>query len=105
SVPIPNTAAVEQEGATLQGATLQGATLQGATLQGMNLQGILVAGATLADAPLDNVRVERGEVLAEQGGATLRGTALVGAHFLAQARNPSVSPPATAVIQYRVAAI
>jgi hypothetical protein len=99
------TATIEQQGANLQGANLQGANLQGANLQGMNLQGILVAGATLADAPLDHVRVERGEVVAEQGGATLHGTALVGAHFWAQARNTAVSPPATAVIQYRVAAI
>jgi ADYC domain/Pentapeptide repeats (8 copies) len=104
SITTP-TGSIEQQGANLQGANLQGANLQGANLQGMNLQGILVAGATLADAPLDHVRVERGEVVAEQGGATLRGTALVGAHFQAQARNTAVSPPATAVIQYRVAAI
>jgi hypothetical protein len=104
SIPNP-TASIEQQGANLQGANLQGANLQGANLQGMNLQGILVAGATLADAPLYNVRVERGEVVAEQGGATLRGTALVGAHFLAQAHNTAVSPATTAVIQYRVAAI
>jgi len=68
------TATIEQQGVTLQGVTLQGVTLQGVTLQGMNLQGILVAGATLAGAPLDHVRVERGEVVAEQGGTTLRGT-------------------------------
>jgi hypothetical protein len=104
SIPNP-TASIEQQGANLQGANLQGANLQGANLQGMNLQGILVAGATLAGAPLDNVRVERGEVVAEQGGVTLRGTALVGAQFHAQVRNAAVTPPATAQLDYRIAAI
>jgi hypothetical protein len=99
------TASIEQQGASLQGASLQGASLQGASLQGMNLQGILVSGATLDGCALDNVRVERGEVVAERAGVTLRGTALAGAQFQAQVRNTSVSPAATAVIQYRVAAI
>jgi hypothetical protein len=99
------TTTTEQPGMNLQGMNLQGMNLQGMNLQGLNLQGILVAGATLAGDPLAYVRVERGEVVAEQGGATLRGTALVGAQFQAQVRNAAVSPPATAVIQYRVAAI
>jgi hypothetical protein len=103
--PTAPTATIEQQGVTLQGVTLQGVTLQGVTLQGMTLQGIMVSGATLADDPLGHVRVERGEVVAEQGGATLRGTALAGAQFQARVRDTSVNPPATAVIQYRVAAI
>jgi hypothetical protein len=101
----PPTAAVEQAGVTLQGVTLQGVTLQGVTLQGMSLQGILATGATLAGCPLDNVRVERGEVVAERGGVTLRGAALVGAQFQALVRNLNASPPATAVVRYRVAAV
>ncbi len=100
-----STSTTEQAGMTLQGMTLQGMTLQGMTLQGMNMQGILVDGATLGGNPLDNVRVERGEVVAEQAGATLRGTALVGAQLQAQVRNIAVSPPTTAVIQYRITAI
>jgi hypothetical protein len=100
-----STSTAEQPGISPQGISPQGISPQGISPQGMTMQGFLVGGATLAGAPLANVRVERGEVVAEQGGATLRGTALVGAHFLAQARNTAVSPPATAVIQYRVAAI
>ena len=95
---IPTSTAA-QPGMSLQGMSLQGMSLQGMSLQGMNMQGILVDGATLSGAPLDNVRVQRGEVVAEQGGATLRGTALVGAHFQAQVSNPAVSPPATALIK------
>ena len=82
-----------------------GMSLQGMSLQGMSMQGILVAGATKGGAPLDHVRVEHGEVVAEQNGATLRGDDLVGAHFQAQLRNTSVSPPATTQIEYRIAAI
>ena len=103
--PSASTSTADQPGMTLQGMTLQGMTLQGMTLQGMNMQGILVDGATLSGDPLSYVRVERGEVVAERGGATLRGTALVGAQFQAQVRNIAVSPPATSVVQYRVAAI
>ena len=104
SDPLP-TSTSDQPGMTLQGMTLQGMTLQGMTLQGMNMQGILLGGATLSGDPLDHVRVERGEVVAERGGTTLRGTALVGARFQAQVRNVAVTPPATTVIQYRVTAI
>ena len=100
-----STSTTEQAGISPQGISPQGISPQGISPQGMTLQGFLVAGATLADAPLANVRVERGEVVAEQGGATLRGTALVGAHFQAQAHNAAASPPATAQLEYRIAAI
>ncbi|HEX3758898.1 MAG TPA: ADYC domain-containing protein [Kofleriaceae bacterium] len=104
SAPV-STASTEQAGMSPQGMSLQGMSLQGMSLQGMNMQGILVAGATLGGSPLDNVRVERGELVAEQAGATLRGTALVGAQLTAQVRNLAVSPPAVALIQYRITAI
>ena len=100
-----STSTTEQPGIGLQGIGLQGIGLQGIGLQGMNLQGFLVAGATLSGDPLDDVRVERGEVVAEQGGATLRGTSLAGAHFQAQVANAAASPPATGQIEYRVTAI
>lgn len=104
--PAPtSTSTAEQAGIGLQGIGLQGIGLQGIGLQGMTLQGILVAGATLGGHPLDNVRVERGEVVAEQGGTTLRGTSLVGAQFQALVGNAAASPPATAQVEYRVAAI
>jgi hypothetical protein len=100
-----STSTTEQQAIGLQGIGLQGIGLQGIGLQGMTLQGVLVAGATLADASLDHVRVERGEVVAERGGTTLRGNGLRGAQFQALARSTPGNPPATAVIQYRVAAI
>jgi hypothetical protein len=99
------TTTTEQPGMNLQGMQLQGMNLQGMNLQGMNLQGILVDGATLSGDPLTGVRVERGEVVAERGGTTLRGTALVDAHFQALASSQAGSPPSTAQIEYRVTAI
>jgi hypothetical protein len=101
----PPTTTVEQPGVTLQGVTLQGVTLQGVTLQGMTLQGILVTGAEREGCPLDHVRVERGEVVANQGESTLRGTSLAGAHFQALVANTAVSPPVTAQVEFRVSAI
>ncbi len=101
----PETSSAEQAEINTQGVRLQGVRLQGVRLQGMNLLGIRFDGATLSGAALDNVRVERGEVVAEQGGVTLRGTALAGAHFHADAQNLGVSPPDTADIEYRATAI
>jgi hypothetical protein len=101
----PETSRIVQAGMNLQGMNLQGMNLQGMNLQGMNLQGIRQGGATLSGDGLDNVRVERGEIVATRDGVTLRGTALVGAQFHADAEDPSVSPPATADVAYRIAAI
>jgi hypothetical protein len=103
--PTAETSTTEQKGATLQGATLQGATLQGATLQGATLQGVNLGGATMSGDVLTNLRVDRGELVAQRGTATLRGTALVGAQLIAQARNLTVTPPTTALIEYRIAEI
>ena len=89
------TASVEQPGINMQGINMQG----------MAMQGFSVDGASLAGVPLTGVRIERGELVAEQGGATLRGTSLVGAHLFAQVRNIKVSPPATATLEYRITAI
>jgi hypothetical protein len=102
---VVETSTTRQAGETTQGETTQGESLQGMSLQGMTMQGIRLDGATLSGAALDHVRVERGEVVAEQGSVTRRGTALVGAHFLADVRNPDVTPPATAVVEYRITAI
>jgi hypothetical protein len=79
--------------------------LQGMELQGMTMQGMRVDGATLAGAPLTHVRVDRGEVVAQRGGAVLRGTALVGAQFQAQVQDASTTPPSTAFVTYQIAAI
>jgi hypothetical protein len=99
------TSIAEQDGMTMQGMTMQGMTMQGMTMQGMTMQGMELGNATLSGNALQNVRVDKGEVVAERGTTTLRGTALVGAHFWADVRNLAVSPPSTAVVEYRVTAI
>ena len=87
------------------GTEMQGTEMQGTEMQGMEMQGIRLGGATLSGDALQHVRVERGEVVAERGPVTLRGTALIGAHFQAEVRNRRDTPPATAVVEYRVTAI
>jgi ADYC domain-containing protein len=96
------TSTAEQPGTTMQGTTMQGTTMQGTTMQGMSMLGFQFDGATLGKNALVNVRVERGELIAERNGVTLRGTALVGARLLAQVRDIHVSPPATALARYRI---
>jgi hypothetical protein len=104
-VDAPTTASTEQAGMNMQGMNMQGMNMQGMNMQGMNMQGFRLDGVTLAGSSLSNVRVERGEVVAERGGVTLRGTALVGAHFQAQVRNTSVDPPVAALVEFRITAI
>ena len=92
-------------GSNPQGRELQGTQLAGAQLDGMVMQGFRFADATRNGSALGNVRIERGEIVAEQGQTTLRGTDLIGAHFLAQVRNIRVTPTATAVLEYRVTGV
>jgi hypothetical protein len=89
----------------LQGTSLLGINLQGTSLPGMTLRGFRRDGVTLWGAALDHVRVERGEVIAERGPVTLRGAALTGAQFLAEVRNLAATPPATAIVRYRITAV
>ena len=96
---------IETSSTEQAGMNLQGMNLQGMNLQGMNLQGMSLGGATLSGDTLDHVRVERGEVVAERGGTTLRGTSLVGAHFFGVGRNLTATPPTSATIEYRIAAV
>jgi ADYC domain/Pentapeptide repeats (8 copies) len=95
-----DTAAIEQAGTNLQGSNLQGSNLQG-----MSMQGFQLSGATLGGDPLVNLRIEQGEVVAEQNQITLHGASLVGAHLYAQARNLSADPPDTALVEYRITGI
>jgi hypothetical protein len=99
------TAATEQAGMTMQGTTLQGVTMQGMTMQGMTMQGYRLGGATLSGVGLMNVRVEKGELVGERDQVTLRGDALVGAHFHAEARNLTANPPTSALGEYRITAV
>jgi ADYC domain len=88
-----------------QGTQLQGIQLQGTQVQGMTMQGFQFAGATLGGAALVNVRVEKGELVAEQNQVTLHGAALVGAHLYAQVRNLAANPPTSAVVEYQITAV
>jgi hypothetical protein len=93
------------QGTQLQGTQLQGTQLQGTQLQGMTMQGFQFAGATLGGAALANVRVEHGELVAEQDQVRLHGASLIGAHLLAQLRTLNADPPVTALIEYRISNI
>jgi hypothetical protein len=85
-----------------QGMQLQGMQLQGMQLQGMAMRGFQLAGATLGGAPLSNLRVEHGELVAEQDRAALRGAALIGAQLYAQVGDPEADPPVTMLVEYRI---
>jgi hypothetical protein len=85
-----------------QAASLHGIVLQGMQTQGMTMHGFKFAGATLNGAPLVNLRLDKGELIAEQNQVTLRGAALVNMHIFADAMNKDAHPPQSAVIEYRV---
>jgi len=110
TIDEPETSTVDQYGMNMQGMNMQGMNMQGMNMQGMNMQGMNMQGFLLDDAvignnqSLDDVRVERGEVIAERGGQTLRGTQLVGARFIARVVS-SDSPPVVAELEYRITAI
>ncbi len=95
----------EQPIMQVQEAALQGVVLQGTQVQGMTMKGFRFAGATLNGAALSNLRLDKGELVAEQNQVTLRGAALVNAHLFADVQKPNVSPPQTAVVEYKITAI
>jgi ADYC domain-containing protein len=97
--------AVQQPYMTPQSNTLQGIVLHGTQTQGMTMQGFRFAGATLGGAALGNFQLENGELMGEQNGVTVRGTALVNAHLFAELQNKNVHPPANAVVEYRITGI
>jgi hypothetical protein len=85
-----------------QGRELQGMQLQGRELQGRTMRGFQVTAARLGGAPLRNLRIEAGELVAEQDQVALRGSALVGAHLYAQVGDPEADPPVTMLVEYRI---
>jgi hypothetical protein len=95
-------AATELQPVQQQGTELQGMHLQGMHLQGMTMQGFQFAGASLRGTPLVNLRVENGELVAEQDQVTLRGTALVGAHLYAQVEHDEAALQVTEIVEYRI---
>jgi ADYC domain len=98
----PETTTDEQAGIQPQGTQLQGIQLQGTQLQGTTLQGFRFSGATQGGAALVSLRVEQGELVAEQDQVTLHGAALIGTHLYAEARDLAATPPGTAIIEYRI---
>src|SRR5689334_4403018 len=64
----------------MQSSTLQGILMQGNVVHNMTMRGFRFAGATRNGTALSNFRVEKGELVAEQGSVTLRNTALVNTH-------------------------
>ena len=100
-----STATTSQHGETMQGETMQGETMQGETMQGMTLLGLRMADATLAGAALDEVHVERGELVGRRGSEILRGAALVGAELHAVAQSSDANRAATADVTYRITAV
>jgi ADYC domain len=94
-----------QASTRVQGMEMQGMEMQGMEMQGMEMQGMRLEGATMSSDTLSSVRVQRGEVIAKRGSTTVRGTQLVGAHFQAQVRDISVSPPRAATAEIRITAI
>jgi hypothetical protein len=100
----PAQGVVVQAYMSLQGTQLQGIQLQGEVAD-MTMLGFQFAGATLNGVALSNVRVEHGELVAEQNQTTLHDVALRDAHLFAQVRNIGVNPPTSTIVEYRIAAV
>ena len=90
---------------TPQGTQLDGLQLQGTQLQHMTMVGFQFSGATLNGSPLVNVRIERGELVAEQNGSTLHNTGLNGAHLIAQVHNITTNPVTNATVEFKIDAV
>jgi hypothetical protein len=97
---LETSVAVQGE-ATQQGTKLDGLQLQGTQLQNMKMVGFQFSGATLNGSALVNVRIEHGELVAEQNGTTLHNTALYNAHLIAQVHNGGT----TANVEYKIDAV
>jgi hypothetical protein len=104
-VPEPEPDVGEQPIMTQQGTAMDGLLLQGTQLQDKFIRGFRFSGATLNGAPLVNLRLVKGELLAEQNQVTLRGTALVNARLFAEAYNRNVHPPQTINVEYEITGI
>src|ERR1041384_3115338 len=92
----------EQPIMTQQGTELQGVLRLGTQLDGMTFMDFRFAGATLGGAALNNFRIEKGELVAEQNGVTLRNTALKNMHLFADWQVKDAHPPQTAVVEYQI---
>ena len=82
------TSTIEQhwEGSDQQGTKLQAIDLFG-SVAGQTVYGFEFGSASLNGAPLNNLRLEKGELIAEQNQVTLRGSGLDEAHVFAEVKN------------------
>jgi ADYC domain-containing protein/pentapeptide repeat protein len=95
------TSSTQQYGVNMQGVNMQGVNMQGVNMQGVNMQGFELGNATLTGNSLSNLHVERGELVANRGATTLRGTQLTGVHLFADGTGPN----GDVVIEFRVSSI
>jgi hypothetical protein len=102
ATPTELTSTTEQSSVKRQGMQMQGMQMQGMQMQGMQMQGMQLGTVTMSGEALRNVRVVRGELFAERGSSTIRGTQLIGARLQADVRNLATNPPTNAVVQYRI---
>jgi ADYC domain len=104
-LPSPETPTVVErrqvQGRRMQGRRMQGRNLQGVDLENLTLVGFRYADATLDGAALANLRVVKGELLAERAGVTVRGTSLAGAHIFADATDGAQ----LVAVEYRIASV
>jgi hypothetical protein len=96
----PGVGEVQQADGPLQGKELHGLQLQGSALANMKMVGFKRADATLGGSALTNLHVDKGELVAEQGGVTKRGTDLANAHLFATVRNITANPQTSATVEY-----
>src|ERR1043166_427400 len=92
----------EQPVMTQQGTELQGILPLGTQLNGMSFKYFQFSGATLNGAPLNNFRIEKGELVAEQNNVTLRNTALKTMHLFAEGEVRDAHPPQTTLVEYTI---
>jgi hypothetical protein len=94
------TSTIEQHwGSDQQGTKLQAITLYG-SVEGQTVYGFEFSSATLGSAALNNLRLEKGELVAEQNQVTLHDDELENAHVFAQVKNYAANPVTTTTVEY-----
>lgn len=91
----------QTQGRKMQGRKMQGTNVQGIALENLSLLGFRYAGATLGDHALANLRVVKGELVAERDGVTVRGTSLAGARIFGDATDGVQ----LVEVEYRIASV
>ena len=96
------TSSVEQHwGSDQQGTRLDAIELFG-SVAGQTVYGFELGSATLNGAALNNLRLEKGELVAEQNQVTLRGSGLDEAHVFAEVKNYQANPVTTTIVEYAI---